>query len=384
MSLKSLLGGAWNGLTHLGGNGEPDGNTAPEKPAKPVLIRKPFGGLPNPMDKLPEVADAPPPGAPRTASPASPIDHANSLPSTLPSRPAPLDPTKELGDAPIKKLRDLPDVPTRTPLDKSQTTGFKNRLRGAWEGVQNAGLHGGNGLQVIGAAIGGAVNRERSNKGVWEQTVELPEISKRNARTKEIVAAQKGYDESAKEIQDRNDKAEKRYQDDTKNYQWAEDLKQKALEAEAARKAKAAENEALRNSKTMDAATKHKYDLEMRERWEKHNAEQRDLDRQSRMTEQQMREREAMRRERFQADNNLERDFYRYTAESGDGDTEPSEEDIQKMLNDSPETVTREQVVADLKASKAKNPKAKPGAAAAAAKIAKRFGGSWGNVPAGK
>lgn len=374
MGIKSFFGGVWSGLA----NGDNDKDKPPvEKPAPIIKPKKPFGGLPSGGPTLPDTADAPPP------KPMTALDHANSLPSTRPTRPAPVDTTKELGDAPIKGLKDIPDVPTRTPLDKSQTTGFKNRLKGAWEGIQNAGLHGGNGLQVIGAAIGGAANRERSNKGVWEQTVELPEIQKRNARTKEIVAAQKGYDEAAKGIETRNDKSEKRYQDDTKNYQWAEELKNKALEADATRKAKAAENEATRAGKVSDAELKHKQAMEMRDRWEKHNAEQKDLDRKARLTEQQMREKEEMRREEFRAKNNLERDFYKYTADATDtASSEPTPAEVDEALKSSPAGTTREQVASDLRNSKSKKAKGKPGAANAASKIGERLG--WNNIPSGK
>jgi hypothetical protein len=339
--------------------------------------------VPDATPKFDASADPPPPGA-KLPDPTTPLEHANRAASSLPAPPKLIDPKAELGDAPIRKLAELPDVPTRTPLTKTEKSGFKNRMKGVWEGAQNAGMQGASGPGVIGAMIGGAINRENPNRQLWEQRELLPAIQTRNARTREIIGAQKGYDDAAQNIETRNKNTSERHKTEAENVKWAEELRAKALENEASRKAKADENKAVREGNLARDDAKHKQALEMRERWERHNAEQKELDRKNRLTVEQMQANEAMRRARFQADNNLERDFYRYTAEGGDSG-EPSEDDIKRDMDAAASVgmpITREQAIDQVKKRSGKT--SKPGASKAAQAIANKYGGSWKSVPAGK
>lgn len=68
--------------------------------------------------------------------------------------------------------------PHYQPLERNQTTGFKNRVLGAIEGLAAGYARTGNWAGAAGGAVGGAVNRNAARQQLWQQTA-LPQELKR-------------------------------------------------------------------------------------------------------------------------------------------------------------------------------------------------------------
>lgn len=369
------------GLKTLAQDGEDDGGmpVLQDNPKPRPVLKTPFR---NPLaPKIDTSADAPPP--PGTVMPDV-VANAQSQAATLPKREAPIDVNKELGQAPINKLDALPALPTRTPLDKSQKTGVKNRLLGAWEGLQNAGMHGASGEQVIGAMIGGAANRENPNRQLWEQRELLPAVQKQNAQRAEILKEQQQYDKSAEGIRKRNVDADARLENERRAAEWAANLKQKAVEQQAAQNAKAAEAENTRKAAAERERARNAHALEMRKRFEDYDSRKRTEEFQRGLKKLQVEEASKRRLAEFQHQNQLDRDFYRLEAEAGDT-SEPSDADIQGRIDQDKQlgiTTTPGQA----KAALTKGKGGKPGSRRAADMLGKRLNqaNGWNSVPAGK
>jgi hypothetical protein len=60
--------------------------------------------------------------------------------------------------------------PQYKPLERNQTTGFKNRVLGAIEGLAAGYGRTGNWTGAAGGAVGGALNRDAARQQLWQQT----------------------------------------------------------------------------------------------------------------------------------------------------------------------------------------------------------------------
>lgn len=186
-------------------NGLP--NTQKPRPVLKPRPTKPVSGLPpegdtTPTPELPtpaspqkplntsaaeQLPDSPRPRRvnPLPAEPPTEVEYAQRLPEVAPQRRA----RKDFGKQPIEEQ--LPSVSTYQPLAQEQRTGFKARVKGALNALQNAGAYGADGAGVLGALIGGTVNPNRANQVKWHRTVELPEVSRRAAAEDSMIKRQK-------------------------------------------------------------------------------------------------------------------------------------------------------------------------------------------------